>query len=91
MANDKLLSTSQAATELNVHRSTLTRMVKNGEIKEAVRGEGIRGAMFFYPSEIRKAKARLNSSPATPTPRPVGDLPPVPAGRGFSVSKEDAA
>lgn len=82
MANDKLLSTSQAATELNVHRSTLTRMVKNGEIKPAVQGEGIRGALFFYPAEIRKAKVRLQT--ASPTTRPVGDTS-TPAGRVPSV------
>lgn len=34
-------------------------MVADGKIKPAVQGEGIRGAMFFYPSEIRRAKERL--------------------------------
>ena len=61
MANDKLLSTAQAAVELNIHRSTLTRMVQDGEAKAAVKGEGVRGAMFFYPSEIRRVKKRLHT------------------------------
>ena len=64
MANDKLLSTAQAATELNVHRSTLTRMVQDGEVKAAVRGQGVRGAMFFYQSEIRRVKKRLHAEVA---------------------------
>lgn len=55
----ELLSTAKAAIELSVDRSTLTRMVQAGKIKAAVRGDGKRGAMFFYPSEIRKAKARM--------------------------------
>lgn len=59
MANDKLIRTAQAAHELNVHRSTLTRMVRDGKIKPAVKGEGIRGEMFFYPSEIRRAQKRM--------------------------------
>lgn len=58
MANE-LLSTAKAADALNVDRSTLTRMVQSGKVKPAVKGEGLRGAMFFYPSEIRKAKARM--------------------------------
>lgn len=58
MANE-LLSTAKAADALNVDRSTLTRMVQSGKVKPAVKGDGLRGAMFFYPSEIRKAKARM--------------------------------
>lgn len=57
----ELLSTAKAADALNVHRSTLTRMVQAGKIKPAVKGEGVRGEMFFYPSEIRKAKARITA------------------------------
>ncbi len=58
MANGKLISTAEAATELNVHRSTLTRMVEAGKIKPAIRGEGLRGSMFFYRSEIDRVKKR---------------------------------
>ncbi len=64
MANRKLISTAEAATELNVHRSTLTRMVDAGKLKPAVRGEGIRGSMFFYRSEINRAKKRQEKAVA---------------------------
>jgi predicted site-specific integrase-resolvase len=56
---NELLSTAKAAEALSVDRSTLTRMVQAGKVKPAVKGDGLRGAMFFYPSEIRKAKARI--------------------------------
>lgn len=56
MANPKILSTAEAARELNVHRSTVTRMVETGKIKPAIKGEGIRGSMFFYRSEVERAK-----------------------------------
>lgn len=59
MPRADLINTAEAAQQLNVHRSTLTRMVQDGKIKPAVRGEGIRGGMFFYPSEIRRAKERM--------------------------------
>lgn len=34
-------------------------MVQDGKLKPAVQGQGIRGAMFFYPSEVRRAKERM--------------------------------
>lgn len=64
MANIKLISTAEAASELNVHRSTLTRMVDAGKLKPAVRGEGVRGSMFFYRSEVERAKKRLEKKAA---------------------------
>ena len=64
MPRPDLIGTAQAARELNVHRSTLTRMVQAGKIKPAVKGDGLRGEMFFYPSEVRKVKARMASERA---------------------------
>ena len=64
MANRNLISTAEAAAQLDVHRSTLTRMVEAGKLKPAVRGEGIRGSMFFYRSEIDRAKKRLDKKAA---------------------------
>lgn len=58
----KLISTAEAAAALNVHRSTISRMVKANKIKPAAQGDGVRGAMFFYPSAIRKAKVLLRSA-----------------------------
>ena len=39
-------------------------MVEAGKLKPAVRGEGIRGSMFFYRSEIDRAKKRLDKKAA---------------------------
>lgn len=64
MANGKLIGTAEAAAQLNVHRSTLTRMVEAGKLKPAVRGEGIRGSMFFYRSEVDRAKKRQQKAAA---------------------------
>lgn len=64
MTNTKLVSTAEAAAQLNVHRSTLTRMVEAGKLKPAVRGEGVRGSMFFYRSEIERAKKRQSKAVA---------------------------
>ena len=55
----KFITTEQAAEQLNVHRSTLTRWVQAGKVKPAVKGEGIRGEMFFYQSEINRVKRSL--------------------------------
>lgn len=64
MPRADLISTAEAARELNVHRSTLTRMIQAGKLKPAVKGEGLRGGMFFYPSEIRRAKERMEAERA---------------------------
>lgn len=62
---NELLNTAQAARELNVHRSTLTRMVKAGKIKPAVKGDGLRGEMFFRIADVRRVKERLASAVAS--------------------------
>lgn len=56
MPNNDFLSTAQAADALNMHRSTLTRLVQDGKIKPVIEGEGIRGAMYFRASEVRRFK-----------------------------------
>ena len=61
---NELVSTADAAAALNVHRSTLTRMVQAGKLKPAVRGKGLRGEMFFRPIEIERAKKRIESGRA---------------------------
>lgn len=65
MPKVELIGTAATAAELKVHRSTLTRMVQAGKIKPAVKGEGLRGEMFFYPSEVRRAKARMSAERAS--------------------------
>ncbi|MGQ2915892.1 helix-turn-helix domain-containing protein [Microbacterium aurantiacum] len=64
MPKSELLSTVAVAAELNIHRSTLSRMVKAGKIKTAVKGEGKRGEMFFYPSEVKRVKERMSAERA---------------------------
>lgn len=64
MPNANLIGTAAAARELNVHRSTLTRMVRDGKIKPVARGEGLTGGMFFRASEVARVKARLSSGRA---------------------------
>ncbi|MGQ3011318.1 hypothetical protein [Microbacterium aurantiacum] len=39
-------------------------MVKAGKIKTAVKGEGKRGEMFFYPSEVKRVKERMSAERA---------------------------
>ncbi|MBU3994914.1 MAG: helix-turn-helix domain-containing protein [Actinobacteria bacterium] len=71
MSSVNLISTSEAAAALKVHRSTLSRMVAAGKLEPALRGEGIRGSMFFSPEEIERAKkqnAALAAEPASGLP-----------------------
>lgn len=56
MTNRQLLGTAEAAAELHVHRSTLTRMVQAGRIKPARRGTGIRGELLFRRAEVDRVK-----------------------------------
>lgn len=56
MPKAELIRTKDAAAVLHVHRSTLTRMVETGKLKPAVRGEGVRGEMFFYASDIERMR-----------------------------------
>lgn len=56
MAKSILIGTADAAEELHVHRSTITRMVEAGKLKPKVRGRGIRGEMFFTRAEIDRVK-----------------------------------
>lgn len=48
----KQLGTADAARELGVHPSTLTRWVKKGKVTPLHRGSGLRGEMFFDPDVI---------------------------------------
>jgi excisionase family DNA binding protein len=42
----------EAAQLLGIDRSTLTRWVKAGKIAPIVRGEGVRGEMFFNRADV---------------------------------------
>lgn len=54
-----LISTADAAEVLGVDRSTVARLVRDGKLKPAAKGHGLRGAMFFYPSSVKRLKMRL--------------------------------
>ncbi|WP_157603058.1 helix-turn-helix domain-containing protein [Rathayibacter sp. Leaf299] len=58
-ANAKLISSAEAASELNISLPTLSRWVKAGKVRAAVEGKGIRGPRWFYRSEIARVKQTL--------------------------------
>ena len=61
MPTPNLLSTKQVADELSVDRSLVTRLVQSGKLKPALKGDGIRGAMYFRPAEVARYKRTLDA------------------------------
>lgn len=57
--NNNFYSTAEAAAQLNMSRSNLTRWVKSGKIKPFIRGEGRNGPMYFRKSEVERVKRAL--------------------------------
>lgn len=55
------LNTLEAASELHISRSTLTRWVQAGKVKPVVRGDGRNGAMFFRASEIKRVRESIGT------------------------------
>lgn len=72
MADDeKLLTSYEAAAQLELNRSTLQRMVKDGKIAVARRGP--RGMLMFSPEEVERVRAkreRDQEAPAVQKQRP---------------------
>lgn len=52
-----LLSTAQLARKLGVTVSTISRRVQRGELTPVIKGEGIRGAMWFDADESEQQVA----------------------------------
>ena len=52
MPNAKLISAKDKAAELGISRATLSRRVRDGEIKPAYQGDGNNGVQLFFPSSI---------------------------------------
>lgn len=52
--NAILLSSAEAAEALHVNRTKLQRLVRAGDLVPVVRGQGIRGPMFFEKTEVER-------------------------------------
>jgi predicted DNA-binding transcriptional regulator AlpA len=52
-----LIPTREAVQRLGKSVSTICRMVANGELTPALRLDGLRGAMWFRPSDIEDQTA----------------------------------
>lgn len=59
-----LKTTAEVAKEVERSVATITRYVKAGRIAPVVRGDGIRGQMWFNPSDVRRLKAELEQEAA---------------------------
>lgn len=51
-----LLTTAEVARRLNVDVRTVHRMVERGELTPFVKGEGIRGPMFFEADALPESR-----------------------------------
>ena len=60
----RLLSTAEAAKELDRAHNTVSRWVREGKLKPVAEGEGIRGARFFTRAEIARMKRELEKDAA---------------------------
>ncbi|WP_406046566.1 helix-turn-helix transcriptional regulator [Kribbella sp. NBC_00889] len=54
MANANLIGSAQACQTLGVDKSTLSRLVKSGDITPKVKLPGRNGAMLFDPRDVNR-------------------------------------
>lgn len=59
-----LKPTAEVAERLGKSVATITRYVKAGRISPVIKGEGLRGAMWFNPDDIERLKSELEGEPA---------------------------
>lgn len=60
-----LKTTSEVATEVGKSVATISRYVKAGRISPVIKGDGLRGQMWFTPSDVRRLKAELEARAVT--------------------------
>lgn len=58
MTNPSLLTSAEAARQLNIDRSTLSRWVADGKVTPALKAPGLRGAYFFDSAEVERLKTK---------------------------------
>lgn len=65
MANpDDLIPSREVAKILDVGRSTLTRWVQEGRLKEAKKFDGVTGPRLFWRKDVERLAKTLDRSPA---------------------------
>jgi predicted site-specific integrase-resolvase len=57
--NESLLPSTTVCDRLGIHRSTLSRWVKDGRITPAYRVPVADGAMFFSPDDVAELEATI--------------------------------
>lgn len=54
-----LKPTAEVAKEFGKSVATITRYVKAGRLEPVIKGEGLRGAMWFRPEDVDRLKAEI--------------------------------
>lgn len=57
----ELLPTREVVKRLGISNSTLSRWVAMGRITPTLRGEGIRGGMWFWPRDVEALARELEA------------------------------
>lgn len=55
-----LKTTSEVASEAGKSIATISRYVKAGRIAPVIKGDGIRGQMWFRPEDVERLKSELD-------------------------------
>lgn len=59
MANPVLLGTREVCQQFDIDKSTLTRWVRSGRIRAALKLPGRNGAFLFEPDEVERLRVEL--------------------------------
>ena len=66
-SDDQLLTIREVSQKLRRHRVTVSRMVRDGELR-AIRGEGKNGRVLIYPDSVTEYLERRTVQPAADEP-----------------------